>query len=192
VLSFPVGNNLKAGANTLSLKAAKMSVHAEIMPAYLIGTFKLNPLKQGFEITNGTLSALGSWKDQGYPFYAQKVLYTQKYNTLQSDKTYSVKLNHWNGTMAVVYLNGEKVGLITAPPYRFDLPASLKAGENNISVEVIGSLKNTFGFFYKSNANKWIIGPGDFDVAPATLPSIGQYFLLDYGLFEPFNLISLN
>lgn len=189
---FPVGDNLKPGANSLTLKAAKMSVHAEIMPAYLVGKFKLNPLKKGFEITNGTLSTLGSWKDQGYPFYAQRVLYTQKYNTLQSDKTYSVKLNHWNGTMAVVYLNGENVGLITAPPFRLKLPATLKPGENIISIEVIGSLKNTFGFFYKSNANKWIIGPGDFDVAPATLPSIGQYYLLDYGLFEPFSLISLN
>ena len=188
---FPVGDHLKTGTNMLTLKAAKMSVHAEIMPAYLVGNFKLNPLKQGFEVTNGTLSALGSWKSQGFPFYAQKVLYTQKYNTLQNGSHYRVKLNRWNGTMAVVYLNGVKAGLMMAPPYELDLPARLVSGENTISVEVIGSLKNTFGFFYKSSANKWIIGPGDWDVSPAALPSFNQYFLLDYGLFEPFSLISL-
>ena len=189
---FPVGDHLQKGENTLTLKAGKMSVHAEIMPAYLIGNFKLIPLKQGFEVTNGTLNALGSWKTQGYPFYAQKVLYTQKYQTLQQGKSYKIQLNKWNGTMAVVYLNGVKTGLITKTPYEFELPANLHSGENEIGIEVIGSLKNTFGFFYKSSAGKWIIGPGDWDVAPASLPSIDKYYLLDYGLFEPFSLISQN
>jgi hypothetical protein len=119
-------------------------------------------------------------------------MYTQKYKTLQSGKSYKLKLNKWNGTMAVVYLNGVKTGLITTPPYELELPLNLQSGENTIGLEVIGSLKNTFGFFYKSMANRWIIGPGDWDVAPATLPSPDQYFLLDYGLFEPFSLISLN
>jgi len=189
---FPVGDHLKTGANTLTLKAGKMSVHAEIMPVYVVGNFKLNPQKQGFEITNGTLNALGSWKSLGFPFYSQKVLYSQKYKSLQPGKSYKIKLNRWNGTMAVVYLNGVKAGLITAPPYELEIPANLQNGENTIGLEVIGSLKNTFGFFYKSSAGKWIIGPGDWDVAPATLPSPDQYFLLDYGLFEPFSLISMN
>ena len=189
---FRVGANLKTGANTITLKAEKMSVHAEIMPAYLVGTFRLNPLKQGFEVTNGTLNTIGSWKSQGFPFYSQKVLYTQKYKTLQNGKPYKVRLNRWNGTMAVVLLNGTKVGLITDPPYELELPFALKADENAVEVEVIGSLKNTFGFFYKSSAGKWIIGPGDWDVAPGRLPALSDYFLLDYGLFEPFSLISIN
>ncbi len=188
---FPVGNHLQSGTNTITLKASKMSVHAEIMPAYVVGNFKLNPLKKGFEITGGTIQAMGSWKTQGYPFYAQKVLYSQKYQTLQVGKTYKLKLNRWNGTMAAVWLNGEKVGLIMAPPYEMEL-SGLKSGENTVAVEVIGSLKNTFGFFYKSAAGKWIIGPGDFDVAPPTLPAISDYILPDYGMFEPFSLVSIN
>jgi hypothetical protein len=189
---FPVGGHLKTGENILTLKAGKMSVHAEIMPAYLVGNFKLTPLKQGFEVTNGSINALGSWKSQGFPFYSQKVRYSQKYKTLQVGKTYKLKLNRWNGTMAVVYVNGVKAGLITTSPFEISLPANLKTDENTLSVEVIGSLKNTFGFLYKSSAGRWIIGPGDWDVAPATLPSLDQYFLLDYGLFEPFSLISIN
>ena len=189
---FPVGNQLKTGTNTLTLKAEKMSVYAEIMPAYLVGNFKLNPLKQGFEVTNGSLNAIGSWKSQGYPFYSNKVRYTQRYKTLQSGKHYKIKLNRWNGTMAVVYLNGGKAGVITAPPYELELPAKMEAGENTVSIEVIGSLKNTFGYFYKSSKNRWITGPGDWDTAPATLPAFNQYFLPDYGLFEPFSIISIN
>lgn len=189
---FPVGDQLRKGANILTLKAGKMSVHAEIMPAYLVGSFKLNPLKQGFEVTNGVINTLGSWKSQGFPFYSQKVLYTQKYKTLKSGTSYKIKLNRWNGTMAVVYLNGAKIGQLTTTQYELDLPVSLPSGENSIAVEVIGSLKNCFGFFYKTSISRWIIGPGDWDVAPASLPSPDQYYLIDYGLFEPFSLISMN
>ena len=32
-----------------------MSVHAEIMPAYLVGNFKLTPLNS-FEVTNGSIN----------------------------------------------------------------------------------------------------------------------------------------
>jgi len=157
----------------------------------VVGKFKLIPLKKGFELTNGTIDALGSWKSQGYPFYGQQVLYTRKYQTLQSGKSYKIKLNRWNGTMACVWLNGEKAGLIMVPPYEFELPP-LKTGENTVAVEIIGSLKNTFGFFYKSAAGKWIIGPGDFDVAPPSLSSFSDYILPDYGLFEPFSVINHN
>ncbi|HWR99143.1 MAG TPA: hypothetical protein VN249_00935, partial [Prolixibacteraceae bacterium] len=76
--------------------------------------------------------------------------------------------------------------------YEMELPANFQPGENTVGVEVIGSLKNTFGFFYKSSANRWIIGPGDWDVAPPSLPSEDQYILPDYGLFEPFSMISQN
>jgi hypothetical protein len=189
---FPVGDKILKGENTLTLKAGRMSVHAEIMPAYLVGNFKLSSLKQGFELTNGSLNSLGSWKAQGFPFYSQQVMYTQTFKTLKSGTAYKIKLNRWNGTMAAVYLNGTKIGLVTTPPYDFELPSTLKAGENRISIEVIGSLKNCFGFFYKTSAGRWIIGPGDWDVAPTALPALEQYYLLDYGLFEPFTLVSIN
>ena len=87
--------------------------------------------------------------------------------------------------MAVVYLNGVKTGLITTSPFEISLPANLKTDENTLSVEVIGSLKNTFGFLYKSSTGRWIIGPGDWDVAPATLPSLDQYFLLGMDCSNP-------
>jgi hypothetical protein len=55
----------------------------------------------------------------------------------------------------------------------------------------MGSLKNTFGYFYKNN-NRWINGPGDWDTAPAKTAGIDEYFFMDYGLMEPFSLIRVN
>ena len=188
---FPIGDKVQKGLNTITLKAPKMSVHAELMPAYIVGDFILNPLKQGFEITTGTLSGSGSWKTLGYPFYAQKVAYTKSFEVPKTGDSFKVKLNNWKGILAEVFVNDKKAGIIAFPPYELNVNKFLIEGKNTISVKVIGSLKNTFGYFYKDN-KRWINGPGDWDTAPAKTASYDQYFFMDYGLNEPFSLIRMN
>lgn len=188
---FPIGDKVQKGINTLTLKAPKMSVHAELMPVYIVGDFILNPLKQGFEISSGTISILGSWKSMGYPFYAQKVAYSEDFEVTKADAQFKVKLNKWKGIIAEVFVNQKKAGIIAYPPYELNISQFINDGKNEVSVKVVGSLKNTFGYFYKDN-HRWINGPGDWDTAPAKIPGIEQYFLMDYGLEEPFSLIRMN
>ena len=188
---FPIGRKVHKGLNTLTLKAPKMSVHAELMPVYIVGDFVLNPLKQGFEISKGKLSKLGSWKSMGYPFYGNKVAYSENYTVAKSAAQFKVKLNKWNGTLAEVYVNEKKVGIIAYPPYELNISEFVNDGNNKITVNVVGSLKNTFGYFYKDN-HHWINGPGDWDTTPAQLPASKDYFLMDYGLEEPFSLIRMD
>ncbi len=188
---FPIGERLKKGVNTLTIKADKMSVFAEIMPVYIVGNFILKPLKQGFEIAEGKMTGLGSWKKMGYPFYSQKVDYTQKYQVQNEGAAYFVKLDKWNGTVAEVSVNGARAGLIFTPPYELNVTSLLKPGENEIKVTVVGSNKNTFGYFYRPLI-KGIVGPGDWNSAPEKTPSFSQYYLMDYGLFEPFSLVEKN
>ncbi len=64
----------------------------------------------------------------------------------------------------------------------------LKNGENKVAVRVVGSLKNTFGPFYLKE-NRSIYGPFAWDKAPKHQPNYEKYFLKDYGLFEPFELL---
>lgn len=188
---FPIGDIARKGLNTLTLKAPKMSVHAELMPAYIVGDFVLNPLKQGFEIGTGTLSKLGSWKSMGYPFFAQKAAYSENFEIAKTGEQYKVKLNKWSGILAEVMVNNKKAGVIAYPPYELNISTLLTEGKNEITVKITGSLKNTFGYFYKNN-NRWINGPGDWDTAPAKTAGIDEYFLMDYGLMEPFSLIRMN
>jgi hypothetical protein len=184
---FPIGAHLKKGINTITLKAPRMSIFAELMPVYLSGDFLVKPLEKGFEIINGALNELGPWKDQGYHFYAQKVSYSQTYNIEEPDREYVVKLKKWNGTTSEVYVNGVKAGQICWPPYELKIGRLLTKGENIITIKVVGSLKNTFGHFFR-NRDFWISGPGDWNFAPDEIPSVEQYSLIDYGLFEPFEL----
>lgn len=67
----------------------------------------------------------------------------------------------------------------------------LKEGVNEIVVKVTGSLKNTFGYFYPKN-NVSLSGPHSWNYAPEKTPSASDYFLEDYGLFEPFELVQVD
>ena len=193
--SFPeyaIGEYLKPGKNTLTIKATKMNILAELMPIYLLGDFRVEPGKHGFEITDGDISTLGSWRESGLPFYSQKVDYSQTFNVSKtSGANYKVKLKKWNGSVSEVLVNGKSAGLIPWQPEEQDVTSLLKEGENEITVKVTGSLKNTFGFFYQKNDN-WIFGPHSWNYAPEKAPDASGYFLMDYGLFEPFELVMVN
>ncbi len=189
---FAIGEFLKKGKNTITLKAPRMHILAEVMPIYLLGDFLVKPAKQGFEIAGGTIGTFGSWREAGLPFYSQKVAYSEKYNISKTNETvYKVKLNKWNGTLAEVFVNGKSAGLIAWQPNELDVTSMLKEGENEITVKVIGSLKNTFGFFYQDN-NNWIFGPHSWNFSPKKIPAASEYFLMDYGLMEPFQLVAVS
>ena len=193
--SFPelaIGGFLKPGKNTLTIKASRMHILAEVMPVYLLGDFLVKPAKQGFEITGGAIESLGSWREAGLPFYSQKVSYSEKFAISKTNNSvYKVKLNEWNGSVAEVFVNSQSAGLIAWQPNELDVTSLLKEGENEITVKVTGSLKNTFGFFYQKNDN-WIFGPHSWNDAPEKIPAASEYFLMDYGMFEPFELVQIN
>lgn len=188
---FAVGEYLKPGKNTLTLKAPRMHVLAEVMPVYFIGDFLVKPAKQGFEIAGGNISTLGSWRESGLPFYSQKVAYAQTYTVAKTAGTaFKVKLNRWNGSVAEVLVNGQSAGLIAWQPNELDVTSYLKEDANEITTKVTGSLKNTFGFFYRKNDGS-IFGPQSWNYAPEKAPDATGYFLMDYGMMEPFDLVQV-
>jgi hypothetical protein len=184
---YDIGQFIRPGRNTITLRAERMSVFAEIMPAYVLGEFIVRPMRRGFEIDDGRLNTLGSWVDAGYPFYPEKVTYSQDFMVEKGMTRFKVKMTGWNGTLAEVLVNSRKAGIIAWPPEELDVTGILNEGNNDISVRIVGSLKNTFGYFYEDN-DKWIHGPLDWNRAPEHQPGLDQYYLMDYGLFSPFEL----
>jgi hypothetical protein len=189
---YAIGKYLQTGNNTLTVKAPRMNVLAEVMPVYILGDFLVKPAStKGFEICAGDISAPGSWREAGLPFYSQEIGYTQSFRIDKNKSSaYKVKLNKWNGSIAEVLVNGKTAGLIAWQPGELDVTSLVKNGKNEITVKVTGSLKNTFGFFFQKNTG-WLFGPNTWNNAPEHAPDAKGYFLLDYGLMEPFELIEI-
>ena len=168
-----------------------MNILAEVMPGYLLGDFLVQPAKQGFEIAGGEINSLGSWRENGWPFYSQTVSYSQSFMVSKKEQVaYKIKLAGLNAPLCEVLVNGESAGLIAWQPLELDVSDKLKDGENEISLRFFGSLKNTFGFFFQPNDN-WIFGPFSWNYAPEKIPAASEYHFMDYGLFEPFQLVEI-
>lgn len=184
---FEIGNYLELGRNSVELTASPFSIFAELEPVYLLGDFSVMSNEKGWQLDNEKSLAIGSWKKQGLPFYGQVVAYTREIAVKVEDE-YVVKLNAWEGTVAEVLVNGEHRGIIQAPPY--ELKVILPYGNNEITVKVAGSLKNTFGPHHNS-PTPGIVTPWSFKNAPENQPAGEDYDLLSYGLMQDFEIYKI-
>jgi hypothetical protein len=185
---YSIGNQVKKGVNTIELSISPMNIFAEVEPVYITGDFSVIPEPKGWSIGApvGSLS-LGSWKEQKQPFYSWDVKYGKTYNITDLSGAYLVKLGKWNGTVAEVYVNGTKAGIIGYDPYQLNITPYLKEGTNNIEVSIIGSLKNLLGPHYKNPA-PGLASPGHWKNIKEPL-SGSAYQMIDYGLMEDFVLL---
>ena len=185
---IPLAAVARTGENVVTIKASPFTIYHELEPAYLLGDFTLQPGEQGFAVAADQPLALGSWKDQGHPFYSAGVAYQQHFDLGKPDGKYVVALQRWLGSVAKVTVNGKHAGYIDAPPWECDVTRKIKRGGNNIEVTVIGTLKNTLGPHHGKPAlgAAW---PSAFHVGPNPGPPPGEsYSTVGYGLFEPFEL----
>ncbi len=178
----------KRGDNAVTIKAAPMTMYHELESAYVLGDFALKAADSGFVIVPDKGLKLGRWDEQGHPFYAGGVSYTQSFNISKVNGEYYVRLPSWYGSVAKVVVNGEAAGYIWHQPWEPEVTEQMKAGRNSIEVIVIGTLKNTLGPHH-DNPPQGSAWPSMFRNGPRTGPPPGeQYETIGYGLFEPFEL----
>lgn len=186
----------RVGQNVISIQAAPFTMFHELEPAYVLGNFVLNPVEHGFVIAPERAMTLGKrqgkaregWNCQGYPFYAQGVAYSERFELKDSPGRFLVELTDWYGSVAQVAVNGRFAGYIDAPPWECDVTRWMRAGGNQVEVTVVGTLKNTLGPHHGNPAlgSAW---PKRFQVGPNPGPPPGtNYSTVAYGMFKPFVL----
>ncbi len=185
---FDITGKTISGKNLITLKADPMSIHCELEPVYLLGDFKLQTNVNGWKISSPTDLTTGSWKQQGYPFYSDAVDYSTSFNLQDINQAVKLKFGEWNGTVASVFLNGEKAGQIFAPPYELRLDNFLREGGNELSIRVFGSLKNALGPHHNVNV-EGLVTPWSFKYAEKEQAAGDEYNLLDYGLMENVRIV---
>ena len=187
---YNIGVNVIGGENRITLTVSSMSVHSEVEPVYILGNFSLESQKKGWKLVPSKPLNLGSWKEQGYPFYSEAVSYTKSYSieAVGEDKRYVVKLADWRGSVAEVMINSKPAGIIAWPPYELDITDKIQKGDNKVSVVVFGTLKNLLGPHHIGmvRGTAW---PASFASANRNIPSGDEYDFIDYGLFQDFMLI---
>ena len=186
-----LGAAARLGDNEVTLRAAPFTIYHELEPAYLLGEFGLKAADAGFVVVPGGTLGVGrsGWNEQGCPFYAAGVAYSQTFDVAQPAGTYHVSLPAWYGSVAAVKVNGQAAGYIAHQPWQCDVTGRIQPGRNTIEVVVIGTLKNTLGPHHMGPVvgSAW---PGMFQRGPATGPPPGnKYHTIAYGLFEPFALV---
>jgi hypothetical protein len=185
-----IASTARIGENSVTITASPFTIYHELEPAYLLGAFTLKETDSGFVIAGGSEPALklGSWKEQGRPFYAAGVCYKHLFNVTQPAGRYLVELEKWYGSVSEIIVNGKSTGYIAYKPWQCDVTDLIQPGTNTVKVVVIGTLKNTLGPHHagKGLGSAW---PGMFQQGPETGPPAGKdYHTVDYGLFEPFVL----
>jgi hypothetical protein len=182
----------RSGENVVTIKAAPLTMRHELEPAYLLGSFALQPAEKGFVVTPDQPLRAGRWNEQGCPFYAQGVAYRMSFNVASPMGRYAVGLPDWYGSVAKVRVNGRLAGHITAPPWECEVTDHLQPGANTIEVIVIGTLKNTLGPHH-AKPPAGAAWPRHFHLAPqGGLPPGREYDTYGYGLFAPFELRALH
>jgi len=186
---YEIGKYIHEGENRVQLSRNSMSIYAEIEPVYITGNFRVQPAAEGWTI-HAPAKALttGSWMQQGLPFYSWEMGYAKNYKINDPLAQYILQLDEWKGTVAEVFVNDQKVGVIAYQPYEFDLSGYLKKGNNKIEVRVIGSLKNLLGPHH-NNPQKGISGPWHWRNVKEPVAG-SEYQMLDYGLMKDFKVYS--
>jgi hypothetical protein len=158
----------------------------------VLGDFGLAASTPGFRVTAPPALKLGAWKDQGLPFYADRIAYSKSVQVPEeaiANARFAIELGAWLGSVAEVKVNGRSAGLIAFPPYRLDITGAIVPGTNTVEVDIVGTLKNTLGPHHKSPAlgRAW---PGSFQQgAKGGRPPGTEYSLVGYGLFEDFKIV---
>jgi len=187
---YNIGKNVTKGENKIQLVAPAMTVYSEIEAIYLLGNFSLQSQKKGWKLVPPISLSLGSWKEQGYPFYSNDVSYTKTYKIKSKDNNtrYIVKLFDWYGSVSEVRVNNESAGIIAWSPNELDITDQIQVGDNEISIVISGTLKNLLGPHHIGpvHGTAW---PVSFASAHKNIPSGNKYDLIDYGLFQDFKLI---
>lgn len=185
---YAIGGAVRQGSNKLTLRMKRMDIRTEIGPVMLTGQFGVKGAEKGFVLTQAPQTiGLGDYSKQGYPEYPWEMCYAKTYQLEDAGHNCFVQLGRWNGTVAQVWVNGQKAGSLISAPYRMDVTQWMKVGSNQIEVRVVGSLANLYGPHY--TPLNGLMGPGSWNGIGHQLPG-EQYRLSPYGLEEDFELLS--
>lgn len=181
---YDLADKVRDGENIIELHRDRMSVFAEISFAFIGGEFGVVPASgTGWRIVPSKTPGLGSWVEQGLPFYNGAVAYRRSFDVPENVGDRILRLGAWKGTVCEVWVNGEKAGIIFSKPYEMNIGRWLKPGKNEVEVCCIGSNSNLYGPHFRTRNGA--MTPKDWYFGAKPSPA-AAYIFDQYGLYENF------
>ncbi len=176
-----IGHLLRAGENVVELAGSPFDVRQEIDQIYLLGEFAARAGDPGFIVEPRSAPLrLGSWKDQGLPFYDREVAY--RFRRPPGAGSVSLDASAWRGSAVELRCGEQHTRSYGAALLELD-----ESGPLDCTVTVTGLPSNLLGPFHKPGllpkhgwCNFWHGG----DIPNSPQPG-SAYHLLDLGLLTP-------
>jgi hypothetical protein len=155
VLTFPAAAVVKGEASKVALRVKNRA------GAYEGAAFRA-PVS--FDCGRGKIP-LGDWSSAGLQYYSGGVTYIKKVTLTEEQIAHKVMLDLGDcRTSAEVTVNGQHLGVRLARPFTFDLSKAVRAGENEIRVNVLNTLANHMSaqptrFVFKGQTVSGLLGP---------------------------------
>jgi hypothetical protein len=156
-----IPGGLRAGENTVEIRF-QWQEEVEIEPMYLLGQFGTSVEDNQCRIVRlPDRLRVGSWHDQGLPFYAGAVTYPLQVDLKKAEK-WELEVPEYRSAVRVL-VNGVDTGTILWAPHRLDITRWARVGTNRIQLEVAGNLRNFMGPHHLSNEDEIdCLGPANF------------------------------
>lgn len=149
-LEWDIAGQARAGENEI---VARLDIPAaEWLAWYARPTLGCFFLTGDFAVLDERLQAqpavltLGSWADQGFPYYSGAAIYEQDLELSAAQLAGGAWLwaELWGGVLEVA-VNGQTLAVRPWPPYRVDISAATRPGVNRLALTVTNTIANLMG-----------------------------------------------
>jgi hypothetical protein len=171
---------VKKGENVVDFKVHYDHL-TEVESAYIVGDFGVEMVDpfRGEIVAEPKKLKIGSWTDQGYPFYSGRMIYKTGFDAKEGAKAF-LRLIRPSGILYKIKVNEQEAGRILWRPWELDLTPFVKAGANSLEIEVVSSLQNSWGPLHEKEGDDYLwCGPNAFQNDPELREEINSF---PYGL----------
>ena len=185
-----ISKHIIIGENIIELSSI-FNWEVPVEDIYLVGDFGVKRTSETEFVLTKEPETLknGSWVEQGYPFYAGTMRYETIFNLddePQLGEQIIIRLPEAKGTLFLVRVNDSDPIPICWRPLEADVTKNVQKGKNELSIDVVSSLRNTFGPLHHKAGDLHWVGPSSF-IDEKNWTDV--YQLVPYGLIEGAELV---
>jgi len=179
-----ISNYVRPGENIVDL-SCNFGMDVTLEDMYLVGDFGVKKVAETEYVLTDEPAVLrdGDWAVQGYPFYSGTMQYRTTFSLRerQLGERVLIRLPEAKGTLFLVNINGKGLVPICWQPLEADVTDLVQTGENELSIDVVSSLRNTFGPLHHKSGDPYWVGPFTFTDEASW---VDAYQLVPYGLIK--------